>query len=174
VNRLLGIGLAGILIVGVLAAIFISVAGHQSGSTGSPLPQLTTVRGVIGSEKKAFFEDAQVKRIFAQHGLDVVVDTAGSREIATTFDLSRYDFAFPAGVPTATKIAQSHHVNVIYQPFYSPMAIATFQPIVQLLEAAGVARSQNGYISFDMAAYLAMVQKNGSELAQHPDPAGAR
>jgi len=38
-----------------------------------------TVRGVVGSEKKAFFSDPEVKRIFALSGLSVEVDTAGSR-----------------------------------------------------------------------------------------------
>lgn len=101
--------LAAVLGVGVLAAIVISIRGRAGNASGQPL---TMVRGVIGSEKQPFFNDPEVIRAFHNQGLDVKVDTAGSRQIATSVDLSRYDFAFPAGVPAAEKIkarSQSHH-----------------------------------------------------------------
>jgi hypothetical protein len=59
------------------------------GADASIPSDLTTVRGVVGSEKKAFFADPEVKRIFALSGLSVEVDTAGSPEIATSVDLRR-------------------------------------------------------------------------------------
>jgi hypothetical protein len=153
-SRVLGLILAGILAVGVIAAVVASL----SGSFGPR--QLVAVHGVIGSEKQPFFDDPAVQAEFQRNGLDVKVDTAGSREMATTTDLSRYDFAFPAGIPAALKIKTDHRAKATYQPFFTPMAIATFRPIAQLLVANHVAADQGGWYSFDMQAYLALVARN--------------
>ncbi len=83
-RRLLGVALAILLGGAVVAAL---VLGNQGSG-------VTVVRGVIGSEKKPFFDDPEVKAAFAKHGLQVEVDTAGSREIATSVDLGTYAFAF--------------------------------------------------------------------------------
>jgi hypothetical protein len=154
-RRALGLILAAVLGVGVLAAIVISVRGRLD----SPAQQLTVVRGVIGSEKQPFFSDPEVIKTFRDHGLDVRVDTAGSRQIAS-LDLTHYDFAFPAGVPAAEKIRLARKVNTSYSPFYTPMAIASFRPIADLLVTAGVAKNQGGYYTFDMQAYLQLVARN--------------
>jgi hypothetical protein len=154
-RRALGLILAAVLGVGVLAAIVISVRGRLD----SPAQQLTVVRGVIGSEKQPFFTDPDVIKTFRDHGLDVRVDTAGSRQIAS-LDLAHYDFAFPAGVPAAEKIRLARKVNTSYSPFYTPMAIASFRPIADLLVTAGVAKNQGGYYTFDMQAYLQLVARN--------------
>jgi hypothetical protein len=156
VSRILGIGLAILLAVGVLAAIVISFSqSHSSGGT-----RLTVVRGVIGSEKLPFFQDGGVIAEFHARGYDVQVDTAGSRQIATTVDLSRYDFAFPAGEPAAVKIQKDHHATATYIPFYTPMAIATFTNIVDLLKSVGVVTTSGGVQVLDMKAFLALVAQN--------------
>src|SRR3979490_2949252 len=73
-NRVLGLSLAALLAVGVLAAIVASYAlGHRA-----PAVPLVTVRGVIGSEKQPYFQDADVIKVFHDHGYDVQVDVAGS------------------------------------------------------------------------------------------------
>jgi hypothetical protein len=149
--------LAAVLGVGVLAAIFISIRSRAGNAAGQPL---TVVRGVIGSEKQPFFSDPEVIRVFHNNGLDVKVDTAGSRQIATSIDLSHYDFAFPAGVPAADKIKRDHKATTTYSPFYTPMASASYKPIAQLLINAGVAKDEGGYYSFDMAAYMKLVAAN--------------
>ncbi len=162
-KRGLGIGLAALLAVGVGIAIFASVAGGKSGpapGSSGPSGRLTIVRGVIGSEKKPFFADRRVQAVFRAHGLDVQVDTAGSRQIATAVDLSQYGFAFPAGVPAAAKIISDRHVNGSFTAFFTPMAIASWKPIATLLAEAGVAQDQGGYYTFDVAKYLQLVSKN--------------
>lgn len=156
-KRSLGLALAVVLAVGVIAAIFISVRGKVDSSANQ---KLTVVRGVIGSEKQPFFNDPDVIKVFKDHGLDVKVDTAGSRQIATTIDLTNYDFAFPAGVPAADKIKKDRKITTSYVPFYTPMAIASFKPIADLLVSAGVAKDQGGYYTFDMQAYLKLVAEN--------------
>jgi hypothetical protein len=155
-NRVLGLSLAALLAVGVLVAIVASyVLGHHTPAAG-----LVTVRGVIGSEKQPYFQDPDVIKVFHDHGYDVQVDVAGSRQIATTVDLSKYDFAFPAGVPQANKIKADHKAKATYSPFYTPMAIATFKPIVDLLTQAGVVSNQGGAYLFDVSAYLKLVAVN--------------
>src|SRR5947209_3810825 len=89
-RRGLSIGLAVALSLGVVITILVSRGGGSSAT-------VRTVRGMVSSEKQPFFADPDVKAAFRKAGLDVDVDTAGSRQIATQVDLSTYDFAFPAG-----------------------------------------------------------------------------
>lgn len=154
---MIGLLLAGVLGVGVLAAVVISI---RSRAADTPGQRLTLVKGVIGSEKQPFFSDPEVIRVFHSHGLDVRVDTAGSRQIATSFDLSHYDFAFPAGVPAAEKIRLQRKVNTSYSPFYTPMVVASFKSIAQLLVNNGVAKDEGGYYTLDMQAYMRLVARN--------------
>jgi len=156
VSRVLGIGLAAVLAIGVLAAVVISYAqSHTPAST-----RLTVVHGVIGSEKLPFFQDQDVIAEFHARGYDVQVDTAGSRTIATTVDLSKYDFAFPAGEPAGVKIQKDHKAKATYVPFYTPMAIASFKVIDDLLKSQGVVSTVNGADMLDMQKFLALVAQN--------------
>lgn len=154
-KRLIGIILAGILLVGVIAAVVVprmSGAASASGPSGAPLKVVT---GIIGSEKKEFFDDPKVKAAFASHGYDVQVKTAGSRQIATSPALATSDFAFPSSAPAADKISVGKQVKGIYSPFFSPMAVATFKPVAQLLHNAGIAQQDaTGTWTIDMKAYL--------------------
>jgi hypothetical protein len=156
-SRVLGLALAALLAIGVIAAIGYSVLPRLTG--GAP-QAVRVVHGVIGSEKQPFFSDPAVIAEFRKNALDVRVDTAGSREIATTVDLSKYDFAFPSGVPAADKIRRDHKAKATYSPFYTPMAVATFQPIVKLLEGAGVVHDAGGWFALDMKGYMDLVAKN--------------
>jgi hypothetical protein len=155
-NRVLGIALAVVLALGVIAAIVISYTQtHKTASVN-----VVTVHGVIGSEKLPFFQDQDVIAEFRAHGFDVQVDTAGSRQIATTVDLSKYNFAFPAGEPAAVKIQQDHHAKATYIPFFTPMAIATFTDIVNLLKSINVVTTSGGVQVLDVKAFLAIVAQN--------------
>ena len=159
-KRVIGLGLAVLLIVGIVFAVFwgrLFGTADEPGIVQGP-SNLTVVSGVIGSEKKPFFEDPDVKAIFAEEGLEVDVVTAGSRQIATSVDLTDVDFVFPSSAPAAEKIKRETKASTVYAPFYSPMAIATFTPIVTLLEAAGIAsKDSTGTWHLDTAKYLAGV-----------------
>ena len=149
-RRLAAVGLAIVLIVGVGIGIFMSVS--QSVSNGS----VVTLSGVIGSEKQPFFADAKVQAALKRGGFVVNVTTAGSRQIAA-MDLSKADFAFPAGAPAGQKIKADHGGSTVYQPFYTPMAIATWKPIVAILQAAGIVQQRGGYVALDMNAFMKAV-----------------
>ena len=159
-KRVIGLGLAVLLIIGIVLAVFWGRIFGSADAPGilQPPASLTVVHGVIGSEKKPFFDDPGVKAIFAESGLDVQVVTAGSRQIATSVDLANVDFVFPSSAPAAEKIKRETKASTVYAPFYSPMAIATFKPIVQLLQAAGIAsQDAAGTWHLDIKAYLASV-----------------
>ena len=157
-RRAVSLALSGVLAVGVGAVLLLGGGDGAGSSNGDGADgDLTVVHGVIGSEKVAFFEDDAVRAAFAEHGLDVQVEPAGSRQIATSVDLDDYDFAFPGSAPVAEKIQRERHVNQSYAPFHSPMAIASFESIVDILAAEGVTRQEpDGTWTFDMAKFMAL------------------
>lgn len=163
-RRAFGLVLAMLLAVGVVVAVVVTRA--DSGGTSGP-GKVTTVRGVVGSEKVPFFADPEVVAAFKKAGYRVDVDAAGSRDIANHVNLSQYDFAFPAGSPQGDKIAKDRHVARTYAPFFSPMAIATFKPIAALLVRAGLARPAGAYYLFDVGQYLKLVER-GERWSQLP------
>lgn len=143
--------LSWVLALALLGVVGVVVFRDLGGRAPEP-PPLTTVTGVIGSEKLAFFGDPQVQGVFRANGLDVRVDPAGSRQIATDVRLDGYDFAFPSSAPAADKLLAVHPAARTYAPFSSPMAVATFTPIVDLLVGAGVVAP--GTATFDVGRYL--------------------
>ena len=174
-KRTIGIVLALVLVIGIVAAIFFGNRPHSpsGASTNGAGKNLTLVTGVIGSEKAPFFADPEVQKIFRQHGLKVEVTTAGSRQIATTVNLKNVDFVFPSSAPAAVKIEQKTGKSTVFAPFYSPMAIATFKPIVQILKNSGVASQDgNGIWHLNVAAYLKAVAA-GTRWNQLPGAASA-
>lgn len=151
--RKLGPLLAIILLALVAAGIWFS-AGEQMAQT-----QQVTVTGLTGSEKLPFFRDPRVQQAFARHGLKVEAMKAGSRQIATHPDLSKVDFAFPAGVPAASRIKQRMPKAKMQSPFFTPMVVASWEPIAQALTDAGLAQQHSGYYTLDMNGYLSHVQR---------------
>jgi hypothetical protein len=132
-------------------AIYFSASGALSAR------RVVTARGLIGSEKEEFFKDPRVIQALRKGGVNVQFEKAGSRQIATNYDLSQYDFAFPAGVPAAEKLRREEGISKSYDVFFTPMAIASWKPIANLLEKNGLAKEQDGYYLLDMQAYLDMV-----------------
>ncbi len=101
---------------------------------------ITPVRGLVGSEKVAYLSDPRVLEILRKHGIDLKIEKSGSREMAARTDLKKYDFAFPAGAPAAIKIGRVTGTSKSYQPFFTPMAIASWQAIVDILVANDLVR----------------------------------
>ena len=151
-RRLAAVGLAVLLVIGVAYGI-ISSARDALG------PAPAVLHGLIGSEKDPFFKDPRVVAALRRGGFTVGVTTAGSRQIAGA-DLSKEDFAFPAGVPAAEKIRTDHAGSKAFVPFFTPMAIGTWKPIVDLLTSAGVVHTVGDVTTFDVAAYMKLVDRN--------------
>lgn len=156
-KKLVGAIAAGVVVVlGVTVAL--SVRQPDSAPAAGAPAALTVVRGVVGSEKSDFFADPKVADVFKRHGLQVDVDPAGSRQIATSVDLSHYDFAFPSSSSAAERIQRQRGVSGKYTPFSSPMAVATFKPIADLLTAAGIV-TPGPAPAFDVQKYLELAEQ---------------
>lgn len=153
------------LLVGVGGGIWISNArlkGTDVAQLGAQSEQAkeVTVRGLIGSEKEAFFADPRVQHALASHGLTVTVEKAGSRAIAARYDASKYDFGFPSGAPAAVELRLKAHAAAVFNPFYTPMVLASWRPIAEILVANGIA-TRDGEASYvvNMPALLELAQK---------------
>ncbi|WP_238815566.1 three-helix bundle dimerization domain-containing protein [Nocardia brasiliensis] len=148
------------LVVVTVVAVALAVRQPSAPSrVAAPAAPLAVVRGVVGSEKMSLFQDQRVIDVLARHGLRAQVDSAGSRQIATSVDLTGYDFAFPSSEQAAERIQRQRNVSAKYLPFASPLAIATFTPIADLLTKAGVVHP-GPVPTFDMGPYLRMVGNN--------------
>jgi hypothetical protein len=164
-RKIIAIGVAVLLAAGIAVAIAIS-SGATSGGT-----KTVVISGLSGSEKIPYLSDPRVVKRLHQLGMDLQVEPAGSREIATKLDLSHYDFAFPAGVPAAKAIRDRYKTTFPpYSVFYTPMAIATFKPNAEILVANGLAFRQAGTYYLDVSRYLDAVQ-HGVKWSQLKDAA---
>jgi hypothetical protein len=118
------------------------------------------VRGLIGSEKDAFFADSRVRQVLATHGITVTPEKAGSRAIAERYDASKYDFGFPSGAPAAVRLRQQAKAANVFNPFYTPIVLASWRPIAEILVSNGIAeRKDDIYYVIDLPALMALIQK---------------
>ena len=104
-----------------------------------------TVHGLIGSEKESFFADPRVQAALAEQGITVVVEKAGSRAIAGRYDASKYDFGFPSGAPAGVQLRQAAKAANVYTPFYTPIVVASWRPIADILVANGIVNKEGEY-----------------------------
>ncbi|HSI48807.1 MAG TPA: hypothetical protein VLA61_11085 [Ideonella sp.] len=124
--------------------------------------QQVTLRGLIGSEKEAFFADPKVQQALAAQGLRVTVETAGSRAIAAGFDPGRYDFGFPSGAPAAQQLKSKAKAAAVFNPFYTPIVFASWRPIAEILVANGIATKHGDFYELtDLPALMKLVE-NGT------------
>jgi hypothetical protein len=152
VRRTISIGLAAVLAVGVVLTILVS-------RRDSSAKQLRVVHGVTGAENEPFFADARVKAAFANHGLDVRVDSVVSDQVVTTVDVAHDDFAFLTEAATAAKVAAMHHVPATSLSLSSPMVVAASGDVVPRLARAGIAQEHDGWWTLDMKRYLDLVHR---------------
>lgn len=148
-------------IVLVFAAIALAGIVAFGGDTSNPSSsgddsELTVVRGVIGSEKEALFDDPEAIEIFHRHGVDVQVTTSGSWAMSDKEGLTDNDFAFPSSELAAQHIEDSHGDAVVgtEKPFYSPLAIATGETQIGVLAKNGFAYQDGGVWHLDMQKYI--------------------
>lgn len=166
----------------VVALVVLLLAGHVTG----PLKHITVVRALLAS-KREFFEDEQVKRILMANGFQVQITPAGSFELAEKEDLDSFGFVFPSGQTAADRVwerRQGKHA-VGFEPFFTPIVLATYREYADALVNAKVAKPQPNsrlYYDLDMAGLVKLIDggalwstygglTNGNRmLAQSPDP----
>ena len=165
IRRILAPALATILLVALGAGVWYS--NQKLGDERTAAQQAQTaaqsrvsVRGLIGSEKEAFFADTRVQAALAELGISVTVEKAGSRTIAGRFDASKFDFGFPSGAPAAAQLQLQAKAANVYTPFYTPIVLASWKPIAEILVANGLAARQGGiYYLTDLPALMALMDK---------------
>lgn len=128
----------------------------------------TAVRGLIGSEKKPFFDDPRVRARFVCAGLEVTVDPSGSREMLAAIDRGGFGFAFPSSTPTAEKIMRDKSITERFAPFSTPMVVATFRPIVEVLTRAGIVHPGTDGTPVVDVEKLLQAARNGTRWDQLP------
>jgi hypothetical protein len=163
-RRFIGPLLTLLLVIGVGAAIYLSAIEQFDAMN------VEDIRGVSGSEKLPFFRDERTVAALqmSPHYLKAHVEKAGSRQIATSYDLKDYDFAFPAGIPGAEKIRREHQAKKSYQAFFTPMVIASWKPIAEILIRNGIVEERNGafyIIKMDRLFELIIEKKRWTDLA---------
>jgi hypothetical protein len=88
------------------------------------------------------------------------VEKAGSRAIAGRYDAKAYDFGFPSGAPAAAQLRQQAKAAAVFTPFYTPMVVASWRPIADILVANGIAQRQGDiYYIVDLPALMALIDK---------------
>jgi hypothetical protein len=105
----------------------------------------TPLNGVIALDVEPFFKDPRVVKVLAANKLPVNVVRIGSREMAGKVVAgSTPDFLFPSGVVAANQIADAaRKANIAAtqsSPFFTPMVIASWEPIAKILVANGIAK----------------------------------
>ncbi|WP_327676281.1 substrate-binding domain-containing protein [Kitasatospora sp. NBC_00458] len=146
--------LAALLLLGGVAFALLKPVNDDPKDSGA-----VNVSGVIGSEKREFFDDAEVKKELAAKGLTVKVLSAGSWQMADNLD--GMDFAFPASQPPADAIRASRKITeTAIRPFYSPLVIMAHEGTAKALAANGLASQDpvSKVWTFKMDPYLDAVR----------------
>jgi len=164
-RRFVAPALAALLLAAVGGGIWYSNRSVGEERTAQATAQIeaarqVSVRGLIGSEKEAFFADPRVVTALAKQGITVTVEKAGSRAIAGRYDASKYDFGFPSGAPAAAQLRSQAKAANVFNPFYTPMVLASWRPIAEILVANKIAEQQGDiYYVVDLPALMALIEK---------------
>lgn len=111
----------------------------------APPGKTLELKGLIALDVEPYFKDPRVVQALAARGLAVNVTRIGSRDMAARAVPGQApDFFFPSGVVAANQIADAaRKANIAtsqYSPFFTPMVVASWEPIAQVLAANGMAR----------------------------------
>ncbi|HEX6510102.1 MAG TPA: hypothetical protein VF221_20935 [Chloroflexota bacterium] len=165
-RRLIGPAFAALLLGAIAGGIWYSHSNlseerQAAAAKQSEVAQEIRVRGLIGSEKEALFADSQVQAVLARHHITVSPEKAGSRDIAHRFEPQRFDFGFPSGAPAAAALKAVAKPTETYSPFYTPIVIASWRPIAQVLIADHIVTQRDGnYFITDMPALLDLMKRH--------------
>ena len=116
------------------------------------------LKGVISLDVETYFKDPRVLKVLAAQRLPVSVVRVGSREMADKVVAGASpDFMFPSGVVAANQIVDAARKANIpatqVSPFFTPMVIASWEPIAKILVANGIAKAISPKVyGIDMAA----------------------
>ena len=111
--------------------------------------QMVTINGLIALDVEPYFKDLRVIKVLEDNNFRVSVTRVGSREMAGKISKDAApDFFMPSGVVAGNQIAdaakKAGYTTANYSPFYTPMVIASWQPIAKILAANKIAQPSAG------------------------------
>jgi len=130
-------------------ALFFAVRGQREDQAQiqetKAIANAVELKGVIALDVEPFFKDPRVIKLLVQHKVPVSVVRVGSREMAAKVVAgSAPDFMFPSGVVAANQVVDAaRKANIAAtqsSPFFTPMVIASWEPIAKILVANGMAK----------------------------------
>ena len=152
-SKLSKIAVTLLLLAGFGAALLFSLRGQKTEvakqQEEAAVAAAGAINGLIALDVEPYFKDERVRKILADKRLPVSVTRVGSRDMAGKVGAagaspSSPDFFFPSGVVAANQIvdaARKVGITVAQSsPFYSPMVMASWVPIAQVLVANGLAK----------------------------------
>jgi hypothetical protein len=110
--------------------------------------QTVELDGFIALDVEPYFKDPRVIKLLADNKLRVNATRVGSRDMAARVVPGQVpDFFFPSGVVAANQIGEAAKnaklSTAVYSPFYTPMVIASWTPIAQMLATNGIAKEMS-------------------------------
>lgn len=156
IKRILGPILAGVLAIGVGYAIW------QSSQKKARDDAVQNILLISGSESVPFLTDPRVTEVLLNKGVRLNIEKSGSREMALRSDLKQFDAAFPGGVPSAEKIKAATGAKQAIATFYTPMVIASWQPLLPVLEANGLVKQKGDHWFLTDMAKLMQLMETGT------------
>jgi hypothetical protein len=112
------------------------------------LAETITLEGLISLDVETYLKDPRVLKILADNKIQINVTRIGSREMAAAVKPGmKTDFFFPSGVVAASQIADAAKKAGVttagYNPFYTPMVVASWAPVAKVLVNNGIAKPLN-------------------------------
>ena len=152
-SKLSKIAITLLLLVAFGAALFFSLRGQRAEvakqQDNAAVAAAGAINGLIALDVEPYFKDERVRKILADKRLPVSVTRVGSRDMAAKVVAGGVaagtpDFFFPSGVVAANQIvdaARKVGITVAQSsPFYTPMVMASWAPIAQILVTNGLAK----------------------------------
>lgn len=122
----------------------------SSGTLGGLAGKLTGVievqelSGLIAVDVEPYFQDSRVQKALLDKGFRLNLKRVGSRDMAArVLPGQTPDFFYASGVVAASQIndaaKKANLTNTVYSPIYTPLVIASWEPIAKILTANGLA-----------------------------------
>jgi hypothetical protein len=139
-------------------ALYSSFSGTDTGTVFRGEPE--AVKGYLGWEKRGFFEDEEVQRIFRDnHGLEVEINKKGSIEMVSE-PADGMNYLFPSN-KIALELYKNNNPDAKSETiFFSPIVVYSWQSLIPDLKQAGLVTESDGVHTLDIDKLLGLIQEN--------------
>lgn len=143
------LAVTGLLVAAFGGALFYGLRGQQQDriehQQAAEAASMTELKGLIAVDVEPYFKDPRVIKVLAAKKMPVNVVRVGSRDMAAkVLPGQAPDFLFPSGVVAANQIADAARKANLpaaqVSPFFTPLVIASWEPIAKILVSNGVAK----------------------------------